>query len=123
MADPPLASGLGAVIRKVRLRPENSWSGLWGGAETAMKDSVTEINDVVIVGGGPAGWMAAAACPRFLANGRRRITLLESDALGPVGGGEATIPPILHFTRMLALNTNNFLTPPPDPSHQGVESV
>src|SRR3546814_3974857 len=81
MADPPLASGLGAVIRKVRLRPENSWSGLWGGAETAMKDSVTEINDVVIVRGGIAGWMAAAACSRFLANGRRRITLIVTDAI------------------------------------------
>src|SRR3546814_8454865 len=106
MADPPLASGLGAVIRKVRLRPENSWSGLWGGAETAMKDSVTEINDVVIVGGGTAGWMAAAACSRFLANGRRRITLIESDAIDTVGVGEATIPPILNFNRMLAIDQN-----------------
>jgi tryptophan halogenase len=69
----------------------------------------SEISRVVIVGGGTAGWMAAAALSRFLDNGRRRIELVESDAIGTVGVGEATIPPILNFNAMLDLNENEFL--------------
>ena len=75
-----------------------------------MNDSVSaaregqDIDRVVIVGGGAAGWMAAAALSRFLDNGRRKIVLVESDAIGTVGVGEATIPPILNFNAMLDIN-------------------
>ena len=68
-----------------------------------------EIERVVIVGGGTAGWMAAAALSRFLDNGRRTFTLIESDAIGIVGVGEATIPPILTFNQMLDIDENEFL--------------
>ena len=64
------------------------------------RGSDTEVGRVVIVGGGTAGWMAAAAFSRFLNNGRRQITVVESDAIGTVGVGEATIPPIVDFNRM-----------------------
>ena len=55
--------------------------------------SDTQIQKIVIVGGGTAGWVAAASLVKFL--GRTvQITLVESDAIGTVGVGEATIPQI-----------------------------
>ncbi len=67
------------------------------------------IRRVVIVGGGTAGWMAAAALGRFLDPGDTRIELVESDAIGTVGVGEATIPPIRHFLQMLRIPEHDFL--------------
>lgn len=74
-----------------------------------MNEADTDIREVVIVGGGTAGWMAAAAFSRFLANGRRKITLVESDEIGIVGVGEATIPPILNFLSMIGVNENEMM--------------
>ena len=57
------------------------------------------IEKLLIVGGGTAGWMAAAALSR--AFGEKRVegglTLVESEVIGTIGVGEATIPPILHL--------------------------
>ena len=88
-----------------------------------IQGSDTEIGRVVIVGGGTAGWMAAAAFSRFLNNGRRRITVVESDAIGTVGVGEATIPPILAFNAMLDINENDFLRATRGTFKAGIEFV
>ncbi|HKJ17804.1 MAG TPA: tryptophan halogenase family protein [Xanthomonadales bacterium] len=66
------------------------------------------INRVVIAGGGTAGWMAAGLLSKIL--GRvLDITLIESDQIGTVGVGEATIPPLVTYLRLLQIKEQDFM--------------
>jgi tryptophan 7-halogenase len=66
------------------------------------------IRRVVIVGGGSAGWMTAAALSKAVLP-RCQVTLVESEEIPTVGVGEATIPPIRRFNQLVGIDEAEFM--------------
>ena len=87
--------------------PLDGKKALWG-ERNSMSDKC--ITRVLIVGGGTAGWMTAAALSETLKGLALDIRLVESEAIGTVGVGESTIPHIRHFNTRLGIHEADFLS-------------
>lgn len=68
-----------------------------------------KIKNIVIVGGGTAGWMAGASLAALLDKNQVTITLVESEQIGTVGVGEATLPHLRFFLKRLGINEQDFM--------------
>ncbi len=68
-----------------------------------------KIQKVIIAGGGSAGWMVAAALTKLLGK-NLQISLIESEEIGRIGVGEATIPPLRVFNQLLGINDQEFMS-------------
>ena len=67
------------------------------------------VKHIIIVGGGTAGWMTAAALSRLIAGHDLSVTVVESEAIGTVGVGEATIPPFVDFNKLLDIDEREMM--------------
>ena len=71
--------------------------------------NIEPIEHITIVGGGTAGWMAAATLAHHYRNHALNIQLVESEQIGTVGVGEATVPSIIRLNQYLGIREADFI--------------
>jgi tryptophan halogenase len=75
----------------------------------AMECPAGPVQSVIVVGGGTAGWMAAAVLATSFPSERLSVTVIDSPEIGTIGVGEATIPPILQLNALLGLDEDELV--------------
>jgi tryptophan halogenase len=81
------------------------------------------IRDILVLGGGTAGWMAASTLARLLPKGQAKVRLIESEEIGIIGVGEATVPLMQIFNGMLGIDEREFVCATQGSFKLGIEFV
>ena len=76
--------------------------------QSASHSSLTHKKRIVVAGGGTSGWLAAVALGKVFGH-MAQVTIIESQAIGRIGVGEATIPPLRTFHRLLGIDEQTFM--------------
>lgn len=82
-----------------------------------------KLNNLVILGGGTAGWLCAAVLAKRLQGSPVKVTLIESEDIGLIGVGEATIPPIRAALSFLGIDEEQFVAATSGSYKLGIEFV
>lgn len=88
-----------------------------------MEHNDKRLKSILILGGGTAGWMAAAALTRLTIGSGTRVTVVEAPDIPIVGVGEATIPPIRKFNALIGLDESVLLQKAKATYKLGIEFV
>ena len=89
--------------------------------ELSLSSAGEPVGKVTIVGGGTAGWMTAAVLSQWLS--KVEIRLIESDEIGAIGVGEATIPHIRNFLALAGLDELKMISESKATFKLGIEFV
>ena len=74
-----------------------------------MQLTANPIQSICIVGGGTAGWMAAALLSTICQGSNTKIRLVESPDIATIGVGEATVPSFMAFLASAKINPKEFM--------------
>lgn len=82
-----------------------------------------KVKSVIVVGGGTAGWMTAAGIAKSIGSDGLKVTVIESEDIGIVGVGEATLPHLRYYLKSLGIDEREFMAATDATVKLGIEFV